>query len=93
MTRFEVAYDPRVEADLARLPRNIERRVLKAISERLHTEPEKYGRPLSGKLSRYRKLRVGDVRVVFELSGGRVIVYAILNRKTVYDEVTKRLRQ
>jgi mRNA interferase RelE/StbE len=85
VTRFEVAYDPRVEADLARLPKNIGKRVLKAISERLHTEPEKYGRPLSGKFARYRKLRVGDVRVVFELSRGRVIVYAIL--------VTKRLRQ
>lgn len=88
---IEVAYHPEVEADLRRLPRNLQRRVLEAIAKRLTTAPEKYGRPLSGSLSRYRKLRVGDVRVVFELHGFQVVVYAALDRKVVYQEVARLL--
>jgi mRNA interferase RelE/StbE len=88
---FDLAYHPEVEADLRRLPRNLQRRVLAAIANRLAAAPEKYGRPLSGPLSRYRKLRVGDVRVVFDLLGSQVVVYAALDRKVVYQEVARRL--
>ncbi len=89
---FEIAFHPDVENDLTRLPRNIRRRVMNAIATRLATEPAKYGKPLAGRLSGYRKLRVGDVRVVFEMTAGRVIVYAALDRRFVYEEAMRRLR-
>ena len=90
---FDLAYHPEVEADLRRLPANIRRRVLRAIAARLTTEPARYGRPLAGSLARYRKLRVGDLRVVFELRGSLVVIYAALDRRLVYEEVARRLRR
>ncbi len=39
----------------------------------------------------YWKLRVGDYRVVYKVSGNNVLILAIINRKEVYPKVGKRL--
>jgi len=38
---------------------------------------------LQGSLNEYR-LRIGDIRVLFELEGRRIVVYAVGNRKDIY---------
>lgn len=73
-----------------------QRRIIKAIRERLSTEPEKFGKPLRGDLKGYWKLRVGEYRVIYEILKERVVVYVIkvgLRRnEEVYRAVLKRLR-
>lgn len=89
--RYVLRYHPAVVAeDLPSLPANLRSRVLQAIGSRLSSSPERYGLPLRGTLRGYWKLRVGDYRVVFEISRREVWILAVLHRKKVYDMVGRR---
>jgi mRNA interferase RelE/StbE len=79
-----------IENDLPSVPKNIRRRIVAAIENRLGTEPEKYGDRLKRSLIGLWKLRVGDYRVVFELTSGRVRIWAVLHRKKAYEEAARR---
>lgn len=78
--------------DLKSLPKNLQERVVRALEDRLTTAPARYGRRLRKSLRGYWKLRVGDLRVVFEITGSAVTIWAILNRRDVYPEVERRTR-
>lgn len=88
---FSVIFHPAVKDDAAAISKAIRDRIKNAIATRLTSEPAKYGKPLRGTLAGYWKLRVGDWRVVYSISGKEVIVFAIKHRSRVYDEVGERL--
>lgn len=73
--------------DLPDIPANIKVRIKKAVEERLLREPDKYGEPLKRGLRGYRKLRVGDYRVVYRVDKENIIVLKIGHRKEVYARV------
>ena len=88
---FDVVYHPRVvEDDIPRLSKAWKGKIWDAIEEKLTTSPDFFGKPLRRSLKGYRKLRVGEYRVVFRIQGKKVVVLAILHRSVVYDEVHKR---
>ena len=72
------------------MPRNLQKRILDAIDSRLRTEPARYGVRLRRSLWGLWKLRVGDYRVVFEIAGSEVFIWAIAHRKFVYGEAERR---
>ncbi|MBI5344466.1 MAG: type II toxin-antitoxin system RelE/ParE family toxin [Deltaproteobacteria bacterium] len=41
-------------------------------------------------LKGYWKLRVGDYRVVYKISGNEVLVLGIIHRRDVYEKIGKR---
>ena len=85
-------YHPLVASeDIPAIPRNLQRRLARAIEGRLGTAPDRYGEPLRGPLHGYRKLRVGDYRVVYKIVRHEVWVLAILHRKRVHDLAQPRL--
>ncbi|MBS0154305.1 MAG: type II toxin-antitoxin system RelE/ParE family toxin [Nitrospira sp.] len=53
----------------------------------------KYGVPLQKTLKGYWKLRVGDYRVVYKLEKDGVLILAVRHRKTVYDDMLRRIDQ
>ena len=55
------------------------------------TAPHQYGEPLRKTLKGYWKLRVGDYRVVYKIVENEVRILGIINRKEVYEEISKRL--
>lgn len=76
--------------DLDELPQNIRMRLLRAIEQRLTTAPSRYGVRLRQSLTGLWKLRVGDYRIVYELEGTKVTIWAIRHRKYVYPVVERR---
>jgi mRNA interferase RelE/StbE len=62
-----------------------------AIETKLMTRPEVYSRPLRRSLKGYRKLRVGDYRIVFRIEENKVKIFVIQHRTTVYVTAPKRL--
>ena len=76
--------------DIPLIPRNLQRRLAKAIESRLATTPERYGEPLRASLKGFWKLRVGDYRVVSRIVRQEVWILAILHRKSVYEAVLPR---
>lgn len=88
---YTVEYRPEVVAeDFPALPRNLQARILRAVESRLMTEPARYGLRLRRSLAGLWKLRVGDYRLVYEILGTRIVVWAVLHRKIVYGEVGRR---
>lgn len=77
--------------DLPDIPRNMQIRIRNAIQERLLTDPLKYGEPLKRSLQGYRKLRVGDYRVVYRLEKENIIILKIGHRKEVYSRAHLRI--
>ncbi len=76
--------------DLEGLPANLWRRVLKAMEGRLTVDPARYGVRLRQNLRGLWKLRVGDYRIVYEIEGQTVRIWAVLHRKLVYPETARR---
>jgi mRNA interferase RelE/StbE len=82
-----LSYHPDIkEEDLPGIPRNMQERIRKTIEERLLTEPAKYGGPLKKGLQGYRKLRIGDYRVIYKVDKESIIILKIGHRKEVYHK-------
>jgi len=88
---FEIIYHELVlKEDVPCLPKIWKRKISNAIEEKLTTHPEIFGKPLRRSLSGYRKLRVGDYRVVFCIEKNMIKIFAIKHRKEVYKIVENR---
>jgi len=88
---FEIIYHQQVvEEDIPRLTPLWKGKIRAAIEEKLLAYPETYGKPLRRSLKGYRKLRVGDYRIVFRIAESKVLIFAILHRSIVYKEMEKR---
>lgn len=82
---YHLLYHPEVPAiDLKSIDRRTRERIRKAIEHRLLTDPIHFGEPLRRTLKGYRKLRVGDYRVIYEVHGSEIRIYAIGHRKEIY---------
>ena len=94
--KWEVIYHPEVEDDLISVGHGAARRIVRAIDRKLTIEPLKFGDPLSGNLGMFRKLRIGDYRVVYQVIEKKVIVYVLAvgprRDKEVYLDAVSRLK-
>jgi mRNA interferase RelE/StbE len=90
---FNLKYHPDVKSsDLPRINVKMRERIRRAIESRLMVSPQEYGLPLKKSLGGYWKLRVGDYRVVFKVEGEVVYILGIRHRKSVYEDVTWRIK-
>jgi mRNA interferase RelE/StbE len=79
---YEMEFKDEAKAALRALPDDVR----KQIGFRLHQLQQDFSgdlKKLKGSKNEYR-LRVGNYRVLFELSGKRIIVYTIGARKDIY---------
>jgi len=90
--KFKIFYHNKVvKEDIPKLSSAYRKRVKIAIEQRLTTEPETFGVPLRKSLKNYRKLRVGNYRVIFRIEGMKVKILIIAHRSVVYQSSAKRL--
>lgn len=75
-----------VREDIPSISPPNQKRIKKAIEERLATNPIEYGKPLQYSLKGCRRLRVGDYRVVFKIEEPEtILILKIGHRKEVYE--------
>jgi mRNA interferase RelE/StbE len=85
---WSVIYHPEVAEDLTLLGSAEARRTLAVIEERiLHGEPDRAGKPLRGILAGCRRIRTGNIRIVYRVDGKRVEVLIIAVGARRDDEV------
>lgn len=83
---MNIKYHPKVKSeDIPRLSSNITARIENSIKNRLMVNPIKYGFYLRGTLRGYRKLRVGDWRIIYIIVDKELRIIVIGNRKDVYE--------
>ena len=84
--QYLVKYHKDVSTDIQKIPKNIKQRIRKAIEERLLVDPLKYGYPLRRSLQGYRKLRVGNYRIIYKIEKSEITVLKIGHRKEIYKK-------
>lgn len=92
--RYRILYDPRVwEDDFKNIDASNQKRIVKAIGEKLGQHPNRFGKRLKGELKDFRSLRVGDYRVIYRVEEQDVIVLVVKvgHRASVYKKVLRRL--
>ena len=91
---WPILYHPDVVEDLESGGPSAARRIMRAIDSKLTKAPLQFGAPLSGNLSNFRKLRIGDYRVVYQVQERNVIVYVLAigprRDKEIYRSALKR---
>ena len=80
-----------VKEDIPCLSGEWKTRIKTAIETRLFSLPDLYGKPLRRSLKGYRKLRVGDYRVIFRIEEKTVKIFIIGHRSAVYKNAERRL--
>ena len=73
------------EEQIPAIPMPCKEQIKKAIRERLADAPTKVGKPLRHSLYGYRRLRVGDWRVIFNIEKQIVRIVKIGHRRDVYE--------
>jgi len=92
---WEIIYHKDVDEDLEGVGSSAARRIILTINEKLTKAPEKFGAPLSNNLKNFRKLRIGDFRVVYQVVNKKVIVFVLAvgprRDKEIYRTASKRI--
>jgi len=90
--KFNIIYAEEViKKDIPNLDNKSKKIIKKAIEHKLIVYPEVFGKPLRKSLAGYRKLRVGEYRIIFEISKQDVIIWMIGHRREIYQNSVKRL--
>lgn len=76
-----------VKKDIPQLSTTIKRQAKLAIESKLAINPIEYGKPLQYSFKGYRRLRVGDYRIVYKIEEKKKIVFiaAIKHRREIYN--------
>ncbi len=98
MTMWRVEIHPLVwKEDFARFDQHARQRITKAIRRKLTTNPTAFGKPLSGLLRGYWRLREGPYRIIYRIERGHLLVLVIkagIRRDDeIYLEAIPRLRK
>ena len=88
---YTLVYHPKVKDDISAISTSDKETIQRAIEQRLSADPVKYGLPLRWGLKGYRKLRVGDYRIIYYIYKNEIRIVIIGNRKNVYKKVNQRL--
>jgi len=90
--KFTIIYhEDVVSEDIPKLVSAWKNNIRVAIEGKLTIEPETFGKPLRRSLRGYRRLRVGDYRVVFRIERKTVKILLIEHRSVVYKIIDKRI--
>ncbi|MBI9088123.1 MAG: type II toxin-antitoxin system RelE/ParE family toxin [Desulfobacterium sp.] len=93
--KWEIVYHKDVDEDLKSVGPAAARRIVRTIDKKLAYEPEKFGAPLSHNLKDFRKLRIGDFRVVYQVAHKKVIIFVLAvgprRDKEIYRSASDRL--
>lgn len=90
---FKILYHRLVMLDdIPRLSATWKKNVRHAIESKLITRPDMYGKPLRRSLKNYRKLRIGDYRVIFKIESDVVKILVIKHRSAVYSIAERRVK-
>ena len=87
---YIVKYHKTLKEDLNKLDEFSRTRIRKAIESRLLIDPLKYGQLLKGTLKGFRKLRIGDYRVVYKVVKKEIIILGIRHRRDIYEAIVNR---
>ena len=84
---WHIEWDDRARKELRSLDRQIQKRILDYLRERVSTNPLNFGKELVGDKTGLRRYRVDAYRIICQLQGQKlkVFVVSVGHRKDIYD--------
>lgn len=86
---WRIEFDPGALTDLQRLDREVQKRILRYLRERIATaqDPKQFGKPLRRELYGLWRYRLGDYRIVCQIREKilTVLVVRIAHRNKAYE--------
>jgi mRNA interferase RelE/StbE len=73
---YKIEYLEEVFDQLAKIPKNMRQTIVRAINERLSTDPYRF-KPLVCNLKGFFRMRVGDYRVIYRIEEEKVTVLVV----------------
>jgi mRNA interferase RelE/StbE len=83
---YRIEYSGRARNDIQKLDPAVQLLILEAIEGKLLRAPEAFGKPLRHSLRLLRALRIGEWRILYQLSGTAVYIVTIRHRKKGYED-------
>lgn len=95
---WDIKFHPLVlREDFKKIDPENQRQILRQIVKKLSSDPEAYGKALSGELHGYWRLRIGDFRVIYRILKDRIEVFVVkigIRRNfEVYEKFLLRLKK
>ena len=87
---YLIKYHKMVKKDLKKIDNISKSKIKRTIETRLVIDPEKYGPPLKRNLKGFRKLRIGEYRIIYKIVNNEISVLGIMHRKEIYKAIEKR---
>jgi mRNA interferase RelE/StbE len=85
MMIYELKYSDKViEYDIPKLSKPVKERIKNTIESKLLIDPIRFGKPLRYNLKGCRRLRVGDYRVIYQVTDTQINILVIQHRKDCY---------
>jgi mRNA interferase RelE/StbE len=82
---FEVTFSDRAARELKKLDKQIQRRIIEKLTHYAATENLSEAKKLTNPLLGEWRYRVGDYRIIFDLSGNEIQVLKVAHRSEAYD--------
>jgi len=84
---YRITYkDGLLQNVLPRIPVINRAQIARAIDERLTADPVGLGKPLQYNMKGYKRLRIGNWRVIYRIEGDNVIICDIVDRRDAYND-------
>lgn len=81
---YRLSYKKSVTKDLKRIDKKQLKRILESLEKKLQHDPRSAGIALAGEFEGLCRIRIGDYRAIYAVSGNEVIVLRIAHRKESY---------
>jgi len=82
---FEVTFSDRAARELKKPDKQTQRRIIEKLTQHAATENLSEVKKLTNPLLGEWRYRIGDYRVIFDLSGNEIQVLKVAHRSEVYD--------
>lgn len=87
---YTLKYHTAVKDDLKKIDAFSKSRIKKAIETILLKYPLNSGKFLKGNLKKFKKLRIGDYRIIYKIEKKEILILAVMHRKDIYEVLKKR---
>jgi mRNA interferase RelE/StbE len=82
---FEVSFSVKAARELKKLDKQIQRRIIEKLTQYAITENLSEAKKLTNPLLGEWRYRIGDYRVIFDISGKEMQVLKVAHRSEVYE--------
>lgn len=85
---WKVEFSEKAAKQFAKLSRNIQQSIVKAINEKLLVDPDFYLSRLSGHMGSFYRFRVGNYRLLCLKRDQEIAIIAVGHRKNIYKSMS-----